>query len=263
MSGHSHRYSPQQQGADPGCEAVNPYGADTRAKGEQVREMFDNIAPAYDLMNRMMTLGIDRSWRRKAVAAVSRSGARDILDLATGTGDLAIQLARSIPGARITGADLSEEMLRIGRLKVAEAGLTDRITLTQADGLRLPFADASFDAITVAFGVRNFEHLLEGYAEMARVLRPGGMICILELSEPVSPLVRPFYRLYTRGVIPAVGRLVSRDPRAYTYLPESIAAVPQGADMTALISRAGLTDAVCRRLTLGVCSLYTAVKAKS
>ncbi len=256
-STHNHNSQP---GNTPGCESVRPYESDSRAKGEQVREMFDNIAPAYDLMNRMMTFGIDRSWRRKTVELVYRSGAKEILDLATGTGDLAIQLARAVPDARITGADLSEEMLQVGRRKVNEAGLAQRVTLTQADGLHLPFGDATFDAVTVAFGVRNFEHLLEGYFEIARVLRPGGKMFILELSEPVSPLIRPFYRLYTRGVIPAVGRMVSHDARAYTYLPESIAAVPQGTRMTALISDAGLADAACTRFTFGVCSLYTAVK---
>lgn len=261
MSRRSDKYTPQP-GVAPGCESVRPYGDDTRAKGEQVREMFDNIAPAYDLMNRMMTLGIDRSWRRLAVDAVRASGARDILDLATGTGDLAIQLARQIDGSHITGADLSEEMLQIGRRKVEEAGLTDRVTLICADGLRLPFDDASFDAVTVAFGIRNFEDLRAGYSEMARILRPGGMICILELSQPRSPLVFPFYRFYTRVIIPAVGRLVSHDCRAYTYLPESIAAVPQGNRMTALIESAGLTGARCRSLTLGVCSLYTAVRPR-
>ena len=245
--------------ADPGCERVNPYDGQ-RAKGEQVREMFDNIAPAYDLMNRMMTLGIDRRWRRRAVGLVRDRAPRAILDVATGTGDLAMQLARTIDGASVTGIDLSEEMLEVGRRKVASAGMQQRITLEQADCLDLPFADSTFDAVTVAFGVRNFEHLLDGYRQMLRVLRPGGMMCVIELSEPTSALVRPFYKLYTRGVIPAVGRLVSHDARAYTYLPESIAAAPQGTRMTDLMSQAGFAEASWLPLTFGVCSIYTAIK---
>lgn len=245
----------------PDCERVNPYGdSDNRHKGKQVEAMFDNIAPAYDFMNRAMTLGIDKLWRRRAVAMVAATHPADILDVATGTGDLAIQLARRCRQARVTGVDLSEGMLEVGRRKVADAGLAGRVSLSQADCLALPFADASFDAVTVAYGVRNFENLAQGYREMFRVLRPGGMLCVVELSTPVNALVRPFYNAYTRRVIPAVGRMVAGDSRAYTYLPESIAAVPQGPAMTALMSEAGFATTSFRRLTFGVCTIYTAVK---
>ena len=148
--------------------------------------MFDSIAPAYDFMNRAMTMGIDRRWRRRAVDVVAATHPATILDVATGTGDFALQLHRRMPEATITGIDLSEEMLAIGREKVTKAGLAERITLQKGDCLALPFASGSFDAITVAFGVRNFEHLDRGYAEMARVLRPGGMVCVVELSVPQS-----------------------------------------------------------------------------
>ena len=242
------------------AEKITPYGSD-RPKGAQVEEMFDNIAPAYDFMNRAMTLGIDRSWRRKVVKTAAAAAPRAILDVATGTGDLAIQLARAIPAATVTGIDLSEGMLAVGRRKVEEAGLSDRISLIQGDCLSLPFPDGSFDIVTAAFGVRNFEHLDKGYAEMARVLRPGGRLIVLELSVPSSPLVRPFYRLYTRGVIPMLGRLVSSDSRAYSYLPESIAAMPRGVKMLSLMEGAGLTDCALRPLTLGVSSIYTGLKA--
>ncbi len=243
----------------PDVERITPYG--TRAsKGAQVEQMFDSIAPAYDLMNRMMPLGIDRLWRAKAVGLLRRSAPRDVLDVATGTGDLAILLARRLPRARITGVDLSSGMIAIGRKKIRKAGLDSRVTLAEADCLALPFADASFDCITVAYGVRNFADILAGLREMHRVLRPGGSLCIIELSTPVNPVVKPLYRLYTRGVIPAVGRLVSHDSRAYTYLPESIAAVPQRDEMCALMTRAGLRDATFRPLTLGVCTIYLARK---
>lgn len=243
------------------AEKIRPYGpGDTRSKTQQVGEMFDHIAPAYDFMNRAMTLGIDRRWRRKAVEMVAGDHPRSILDVATGTGDFAIALARACPGASVTGIDLSEGMMAVGRKKVEEAGLADRVNLSHADCLSLPFADGSFDAVTVAFGVRNFEHLDRGYMEMARVLRPGGRLCVLELSVPPSALVRPFYRLYTRGLIPLVGRLVSSDSRAYSYLPASIAAMPQGEAMLSLMTQAGLSAPSLRRLTLGVCTLYTATK---
>lgn len=241
------------------AEKITPYGTD-RSKGAQVEEMFDNIAPAYDFMNRAMTLGIDRSWRRKVVKAATDGSPRSILDVATGTGDLAIQLARAAGGASVTGIDLSEGMLAVGRRKVAEAGLDRRVTLIQGDCLALPFPDGAFDTVTVAFGVRNFEHLDRGYAEMARVLRPGGKLIVLELSVPTSPLVRPFYRLYTRGIIPLLGRMVSSDSRAYTYLPESIAAMPQGEKMLSLMREARLSSPSLRRLTLGVATIYTATK---
>lgn len=243
----------------PTPEQIKPYDS-VRPKTEQVEEMFDSIAPAYDFMNRAMTLGIDKLWRAKAVKMIRRRQPADILDVATGTGDLAIKLAREIPGVRVTGVDLSEQMLAIGRDKVRLAGLSDRISLCKADCLALPMADASFDAVTVAYGVRNFEHLAQGYREMARVLRPGGMLCVVELSVPQSRLVRPFYELYTRRIIPVIGRMVSSDRSAYTYLPASIAAMPQGERMLAIMEEAGLVRPALRPLTLGVCTIYTAFR---
>lgn len=240
------------------CEKVKPDAACADDKASQVRRMFDHIAPAYDFMNRAMTLGIDRLWRRKAVAMVRRHGATGILDVATGTGDLALQMARTIDGARITGVDLSEGMIGIGREKVARAGFSRQITLMPADCLRLPFADGSFDAVTAAFGVRNFADLSAGLREMARVTRPGGMLCVLELSTPRGAITGPLYRFYTRTIVPALGRLVSRDANAYTYLPESIAAVPQGAEMCALLEASGWKSARHRPLTFGACTIYTA-----
>ena len=241
------------------CEDINPYD-DSREKGEQVKEMFDSIAPAYDFMNRAMTLGIDRRWRRTALDMISDRPHDDILDIATGTADLAILMAKVLDPVSVTGIDLSEQMLAKGRLKVTEEELDDTVRLMAGDCLQLPFPDETFDLVTSAFGVRNFENLLAGYREMYRVLRPGGTVCVIELSTPPSGVVRPFYHLYTRHIIPTIGRAVSSDRRAYSYLPESIAAVPQGQDMLDLMARAGFTDCRFRRLTLGVCTVYTAVK---
>lgn len=239
------------------AEHIKPYDHD-RDKTVQVREMFDSIAPAYDWMNRAMTFGLDKLWRRRAVSIVAADNPSSIVDLATGTGDLAIAIARKMPQARITGLDLSEGMVSIGQRKVADAGLSGRIELLTGDCLAMPFEDASTDAVTVAYGVRNFEHLDRGYAEMFRILKPGGFLCVVELSTPVNPFVKPFYKLYTKIIIPALGRIVSKDRRAYSYLPESIAAVPQGDVMLSLIRDAGFAETRFRRLTFGVCTIYTA-----
>ena len=239
-------------------EQVKPYGEG--AKTEQVRQMFDAIAPAYDFMNRAMTLGIDIWWRRLAVKRLKRITPAHILDVATGTGDFAIQLHDSLHPQHITGIDLSPGMLAEAQRKVKEKGLQEVISFEEGDCMALPMQDNTFDAVTVAFGVRNFEHLQQGYQEMARVLRPGGMLCVLELSTPTNKLIRWFYDLYTLHIIPAIGSIKSGDKSAYRYLPNSIAAVPQGDDMLQLMRNAGLKEATFRRLTLGVCTIYTAVK---
>ena len=239
-------------------EQVTPYG--NGGKTEQVRQMFDSIAPAYDFMNRAMTLGIDIWWRRLAVKRLKRLRPAAILDVATGTGDFAIQLHDSLHPSHITGIDLSQGMLDEARRKVKEKGLEGSISFEQGDCMALPMQDGTFDAVTVAFGVRNFEHLQQGYEEMARVLKPGGMLCVLELSTPRNRVIRWFYDLYALHIIPAIGGLKSGDKSAYRYLPQSIAAVPQGDDMLQLMRNAGLHDTCCKRLTLGTCTIYTAVK---
>ena len=240
-------------------EKITPYGTDS-AKHEQVKDMFDAIAPRYDLMNRMMTMGIDKCWRRRVVNFVASLSPTRILDIATGTGDLAIAMARRCPAAAVTGVDLSAGMIERGNSKIADAGLADRVNLSVADALALPFDDDTFDVVTAAFGVRNFEKLEQGYREMARVMRPGGAIVVLELTTPTSPVVKPFYSFYTKCVIPAVGKLVSGDSRAYTYLPESIRAVPARQDMLDIMSRAGLHNGRCISLTMGTCTIYIAYK---
>ena len=237
-------------------EEIKPYSNEGE-KARQVEAMFDSIAPAYDFMNRAMTLGIDRWWRRVAVKMVKRGNPRRILDVATGTGDFAIDLYRKINPEAVVGIDLSQGMLDVARKKIAERGLGDAITVQQGDCLELPFNDAGFDAVTVAFGVRNFEHLLQGYQQMRRVLKPGGICCVIELSTPRNRVVRWFYDLYTLHIIPWFGALKSHDKSAYRYLPQSIAAVPQGDDMLAIMREAGFKNCKVKRLTLGTCSIYT------
>ena len=242
-------------------EQVTPYNDSTSAKTEQVRQMFDSIAPAYDFMNRAMTMGIDIWWRRLAVKRLKRIRPTSILDVATGTGDFAIQLHNTLHPQHITGVDLSQGMLDEAVRKVKQKGLDGAITFEQGDCMALRMKDETFDAVTVAFGVRNFEHLLQGYREMARVLKPGGMLCVLELSTPTHPLIRWFYDLYTLHIIPWLGSLKSGDKSAYRYLPQSIAAVPQGDDMLQLMRNAGLHEATFKRLTLGVCTIYVGVRS--
>ena len=244
-------------------EEITPYGDPAESKTGQVRHMFDNIAPAYDTLNRAMTLGMDRLWRRKAVSLLSPASAYPkVLDVATGTADIAIRLARANATPSITGIDLSEGMLAIGRRKVAEAKLPPevKIELRQADCLHSGLADGEFDGVICAYGVRNFADIRAGLREMHRITRPGGALVILELSTPASPLVRPFYNFYTHRVIPLMGRFVSGDSNAYTYLPQSVAAVPQGSRMTDLILEAGYREARAISLCMGVSTIYHATK---
>lgn len=236
-------------------EDITPYDH-SRGKTEQVRVMFDSIAPVYDRLNRAMSLGQDERWRRRAVEMVAARNPGRIIDIATGTGDFAILLANVIVRAKVIGIDLSQGMIDIGSLKVDSIGLANRVTLIQGDCLNPPAVARDADAVTVAFGVRNFADLAAGYRAMYDMLRPGGMLCVLELSTPTNPLVVPFYNLYTRRIIPAMGRHVSKDSRAYSYLPESIAAVPRGDDMLALMRDAGFVNTRFKTFTLGVCSMY-------
>lgn len=192
------------------------------SKKTRVREMFDSIAPRYDLLNHLLSFGVDRLWRRRMVGVVAAGTPAAILDVAAGTGDVAVALARRLPAARITGIDLSGEMLAVGRGKVARRGLCDRIELVQGDAEQLSFPDGTFDAVTIGFGIRNFGSIEAGLAEAFRVLRPGGRLCILEFSTPRGRCFGPLYRFYFHRILPLVGRLISKDDSAYTYLPESV-----------------------------------------
>ncbi len=233
-----------------------PPAGESDGKTEQVAAMFDAIAPRYDLLNRVLSMGTDRRWRRKAVRVLGRHRPRHVLDVATGTGDLAVE-ALSVGAESVVGVDIAERMLEVGRRKIDRLGLADRVTLRYGDALRLPFEDATFDAALVAFGVRNFENLESGLAEIHRVLRPGGLLVVLEFSRPRHFPVRQLYGMYSRFVLPAIGRLLSGDSGAYRYLPASIRVFPDGEDFLAVMRNAGYDHAVDERLTFGVASIYT------
>jgi len=222
--------------------------------------MFDRIAGKYDFLNHFLSLGIDRGWRRKAINTLKPVSPKKILDVATGTGDLAIEALRLQP-EKVTGVDISEGMMEIGRKKIAAKGLSSKIDLQYGDSEALPFDAAYFDAITCAYGVRNFEHLELGLKDMYRVLRPGGRIAILEFSKPKNFPVKQLYNFYFRYILPVLGKTVSKDATAYTYLPESVAAFPEGNDFCQILKNCGFTDVHARPLTLGITTLYTAGKA--
>ena len=240
-------------------ESVKPYNEDEK-KSVQVERMFDNIAPAYDQLNHTLSWGIDKSWRKRAINWLKPFQPQRMMDVATGTGDFAIQACRVLNPKELIGTDISEGMMNVGRQKVKDAGLEGRISFAKEDCTALTFPDNRFDAITVAFGVRNFEDLDKGLREMHRVLDTNGKLVILELSEPDWFPMKQLYALYSKVVIPTLGKLLSKDRSAYTYLPQSIKAFPQGEVMREIILKAGFREANFKRLTLGICTLYTATK---
>ena len=238
---------------------MKPYNTE-QTKKEEVREMFDRIAPTYDMLNHTLSLNIDRLWRRRVVRLVRRFAPRRILDVATGTGDLAIAMARRIRGTQVLGVDLSEGMLDIARRKVAEAGLDGRVVLDTGDAERLFVSDSAVDVATVAFGVRNFGDLDAGLRDIARTLREGGRIVILEFSTPRNPLARAFYGFWNRRVLPRVGGMVSRDRKAYEYLPKSIGEFPAPERFLEMMSRAGFRNCKARSQSFGIAHIYVGEK---
>ncbi len=240
-------------------ESIKPYNEEEK-KSVQVERMFDNIAPAYDQLNHTLSWGIDKSWRKKAIDWLKPFNPQRMMDVATGTGDFAIQACWVLNPKELIGTDISEGMMNVGRQKVKEAGLESRISFAKEDCTALSFPNNRFDAITVAFGVRNFEDLDKGLKEMHRVLSDNGKLVILELSEPEWFPMKQLYALYSKVVIPTLGKLLSKDRSAYTYLPQSIKAFPQGEVMREIILKAGFSEARFKRLTLGICTLYTATK---
>ncbi|WP_029035214.1 bifunctional demethylmenaquinone methyltransferase/2-methoxy-6-polyprenyl-1,4-benzoquinol methylase UbiE [Salinimicrobium terrae] len=238
---------------------VTPYKDSTLNKKKQVEQMFDTISTNYDGLNRVISFGIDVKWRKKVVKMVSATSPDAVLDIATGTGDLAISLAKT--GAKeIVGLDLSEGMLAVGRKKIEEENLTGRIEMIQGDSEALPFEDNKFDAITVAFGVRNFENLGKGLSEILRVLKPGGIFVILETSVPAKFPFKQGYHFYTKNLLPVIGKLFSKDKVAYSYLSESAAAFPYGEELNNILRKIGFIDVQHKPQTMGVATIYSASK---
>lgn len=243
-------------------EEIKPYSRHGD-KGQQVEQMFDGIAHSYDRLNHLLSLGIDRGWRRKTIKALMPYQPREILDIATGTGDFAILAARMLQPERIVGADISEGMMQIARQKVSDANLHDIISFQKEDCMALSFADESFDAVIVAYGVRNYSDLDRGLHEMLRVLKPGGHVAILELATPHRFPIKQLFYIYGHIVMPAVGRLLSKDKRAYSYLPQTMQAFPQGEVMQGIMERAGFHEVRFKRFTFGLSTMYIGQKTMS
>ena len=241
------------------AEKINPYKDSELGKKEQVAQMFDNISENYDGLNRVISLGIDVKWRKKVVQIVGKNNPKQILDIATGTGDLAIMMAALKPD-RIVGLDISAGMLEVGKQKIAKANLSDKIEMIVGDSEDMPFEDATFDAITVSFGVRNFANLNKGLTEIARVLKPNGVLVILETSNPVKFPFKQGYKLYTNLFLPVVGKLFSKDKVAYSYLSESANSFPFGEVLNNILQKNGFTNTKHTPVTFGVATIYTASK---
>lgn len=238
---------------------VVPYKQDNSPKKDQVAQMFDSISGNYDFLNHFLSLGIDILWRKKAIRMLKDLNPKIILDVATGTGDFAIE-ALSLNPTKVIGIDISEGMLEVGRTKLKEKKLDQKVELLYGDSENLPFEENKFDALIVAFGVRNFENLEKGLAEMLRVVRPGGRVVVLEFSKPKKFPFKQLYNFYFKHVLPKIGRWVSRDSSAYTYLPESVQAFPDGEGFIEILDRLGYKKTACKPLTFGISSLYIGTK---
>lgn len=242
------------------AKKVTPYKESQKNKKEQVTEMFDTISEEYDGLNRVISFGIDIKWRQKVVDLVSSVKPQKVLDVATGTGDLAINLIET--GAEeIIGLDISPGMLDIGRKKVSKKSLDQKISMVIGDSEKLPFDDDTFDAITVAFGIRNFMNLEKGLSEILRVLKPNGLFVILETSVPTKPIFKQGYQIYSKYILPNIGRLFSKDKKAYSYLSESASVFPYGEELNNILSNIGFINVKDLPQTFGVASIYTASKA--
>ena len=241
-------------------KTVIPYADDRGTKKEQVADMFNNISKTYDFLNHFLSLGIDVIWRKKAINELKKDHPELILDVATGTGDFAFEALSMLKPEKIIGVDISQGMLDIAGQKIARRNLQEKFEVKLADSEKLPFEGNRFDAVTVAYGVRNFENLETGLGDMLRVLKPGGKAVVLEFSKPKRFPVKHLYNFYFNYITPGIGKLFSKDPRAYTYLPESVAAFPDGAAFISLMEKVGFINTKCRPLAFGICSIYTGVK---
>jgi demethylmenaquinone methyltransferase / 2-methoxy-6-polyprenyl-1,4-benzoquinol methylase len=238
---------------------VLPYKDKDTSKKEQIAAMFNSISGKYDFLNHFLSLGIDILWRKRAVRLLKKHQPKLILDIATGTGDFAIE-ALSLNPEKIIGVDISEGMLSVGREKLIKKNLTDKIELISGDSEFLPFKDNFFDAVIVSFGVRNFENLEKGLSDMLRVLKPGGKVVILEFSKPKSFPFKQIYQFYFQWILPKIGKLISKNPAAYTYLPDSVEAFPDGDDFLNILNKIGFQKNQCTPLTLGISSIYSGSK---
>lgn len=240
-------------------EHIKPYNSEGNKK-DQVEQMFDNIAPAYDPLNHILSLGIDRIWRNTAINWLKPFNPKQMLDIATGTGDFAILAGKKLAPQNLIGVDISEGMMQVARQKVQKKNLSSIIQFQKEDCLNMSFPDNSFDAAIIAFGVRNFADLDNSLKEINRVLRHNGHMVILELSTPVTFPMKQLFGIYAKIVLPTIGRLISKDNSAYTYLPKTIKAFPQGEIMKGIIAKAGFKEVIFQRLTMGICTLYMATK---
>jgi len=240
-------------------EEIKPYNG-YENKGQQVELMFDQIAPSYDKLNHRLSWNIDRSWRRKAIKQLLPFKPQSMLDIATGTGDFAIQSAEMLRPKQLLGVDISEGMMEIGREKVEQRGLNNIISFQKEDCMQLSFDDDTFDAVTAAFGIRNFPDLDKGLKEMCRVLKKNGHLSIVELTRPQRFPMRQLFWIYSHTFLPVYGRLISKDQRAYSYLTQTIEAFPQGEEMMGIFKKAGFREASFSRLTFGICTMYFATK---
>lgn len=240
-------------------EEIKPYH-DDGDKGEQVEKMFDNIAPTYDLLNHRLSWDIDKSWRKKAIMQLLPFQPQSLLDIATGTGDFAILSAQMLRPQTLIGADISEGMMEIGRQKVKQKGLDSIISFQKEDCMNMSFQDNSFDAVTAAFGIRNFKDLDTCLKEIYRVLKQGGHLSIVELSHPIAFPMKQLFTVYSHTILPIYAKLVSKDDSAYKYLTKTIEAFPQGEVMVEILKKVGFKDVQFKRLTFGVCTMYLATK---
>lgn len=242
--------------------AALPYKQSGQSKKDQVEEMFNNISPKYDLLNHLLSANIDRIWRKKTIKKLSSFRPSYVLDIATGTGDFAVA-ATKLNGVKVVGIDISEGMLEVGRKKIEKKGLTGLVELLKADSENLPFENNLFDAAIVGFGVRNFENLKKGLSEIYRILKPGAVFYVLEFSKPKKTPVKQIYHFYFKNILPFIGRLVSRDNRAYTYLPESVNEFPDGNKFLTILAEVGFTENKCFPQTFGIASVYEARKLEN
>lgn len=241
-------------------KTITPYGSEQATKKEQVADMFNNISKTYDFLNHFMSLGIDIIWRKKAINELKKDQPKLILDVATGTGDFAFEALSILKPEKIVGVDISQGMLDIAKQKIAKRNLGDKFEVKLGDSEKLPFDANGFDAVTVAYGVRNFENLEVGLADIFRVLKPGGKAVVLEFSKPKAFPVKQLYNFYFNYITPGIGKLFSKDARAYSYLPESVAAFPDGQAFVSLMDKVGFKHTKSRPLAFGICSIYTGVK---